>query len=138
MAIRLLFLVAGIPQANLVDPKQYVAGLEALGYEDVRLDDISDHGEFCVPRSLRGLRQLAQGLIAERPLAAPPRPRAVFPGYSAFMARRDAELGDILHAGHWGGLMGYTKVVSWYADLAGSGKRARLAFVMVTARKPAA
>ncbi len=67
---------------------------------------------------------------------APVRHSPVFPGYSAFIARRDAELGDILHPSHWGGLLGYTKVVRWYADLAGGGKRPKLAFVMVTARKP--
>lgn len=63
---------------------------------------------------------------------------AVFPGYSAFVARRDAEMGDLLHPGHWGGLLRYTRIVRWYADLDGGGKRPKLAFVMVTARKSAA
>lgn len=62
----------------------------------------------------------------------------MFPGYSASIARLDRDLSDILHPKHWGGLLSYTKVVRWYADLAAGGKQPKLAFVLITARKPVA
>ncbi|GAA6015178.1 hypothetical protein JCM10207_003630 [Rhodosporidiobolus poonsookiae] len=57
----------------------------------------------------------------------------VWPGFIAFVERRERELGAVLSGRKWGPLKAYAGVVRWYAGLRGG--RSRLRFCIVRARK---
>lgn len=49
LAARAIFVLGGVPVANMVSPKEYVRTLEELGFADVVLEDISEHGKPISP-----------------------------------------------------------------------------------------